>query len=553
MSRRGGISRRSLVIGLCGGSAAAGGLALTATPAKAAGNVIRIDDKAAGTPINPFIYGSNEIGTMDGNGPSVDFDRKAGATIRRLGGNLMTPYNWLNNSTNAGKDYRHANGAFLLGVLDVPKEAWREPAAVVEAFLANSRSVGARSLLTLPLAGYVAADFDGEVTPAQTAPSARFLPIDWSARAAGDDQPARGESDDKVNIPALLERLVARHGGAGSGGVRGYYLDNEPGLWPETHPRIVPKPVTIKSLIDRSLRAAKAIKTADPGAYVLGPASWGATEYVDFVKAPDWDVYRSHGSFLGAYLDAFRQESERVGRRLLDALDLHWYPFNWRGTLFRTEDAALSGAILDAPRSFDEAGFCENSWVADALGCRPHDGLFLPLLPSLKQIIDAKYPGTALSFGEFNFGGAGLLATGLAIADVLGRFGRFGVAFANHWGSLDGYIGEAYRLYRQPDGSGERFGDTALPVTGAGADLSVFAARGQNSGRVSLIALNRGEKLILLDLAFASGVAPALRGVAGFDEANRSFSELAERPQPAGEGAVRLALPPQAARRYSFA
>jgi mannan endo-1,4-beta-mannosidase len=543
LNRRGGISRRSLVIGLCGGGAAAGGLTLSAAPAKA-DSVIRIDDKSAGTPINPFIYGSNEIGTMDGNGPSVDFDRKAGTTIRRLGGNLMTPYNWLNNATNAGKDYRHANGAFLLGVLDIPKEAWREPAAVVEAFLANSRSVGARSLLTLPLAGYVAADFDGDVTPAQTAPSARFLPIDWSARADGDD---------KVNIPALLERLVARHGGAASGGISGYYLDNEPGLWPETHPRIVPKPATIKSLIDRSLRAAKAIKAADPDAFVLGPASWGATEFVDFVKASDWDAYRSHGSFLGAYLDAFRRESERAGRRLLDALDLHWYPFNRRGTLFRTEDATLASAILDAPRSFDEAGFCENSWVADALGCRPRDGLFLPLLPSLKQIVDEKYPGTALSFGEFNFGGAGLLATGLAIADVLGRFGRFGVGFANHWGSLDGYIGEAYRLYRQPDGFGERFGDTALSVTGAGADVSVFAARGQNAGRVGLVALNRSEKPAPLDLAFSSGRAPALRGVAGFDQANRSFVELAERPQPAGEGAIRLVLPARAARRYSFA
>jgi mannan endo-1,4-beta-mannosidase len=543
LSRRDGISRRSLVIGLCGGSAAAGGLVMAVAPARAADSVIRIDDKAAGTPINHYIYGSNEIGTMDGNGPSVEFDRKAGATIRRLGGNLMTPYNWSNNSTNAGKDYRHANGAFLLGVLGVPKEAWREPAAVIEAFLANSRSVGARSLLTLPLAGFVAADFDGDVPPAQAAPSARFLPIDWSAQAEGDG---------KVNIPALLERLVARHGGAASDGIRGYYLDNEPGLWPETHPRIVSKPVTIKSLIDRSLRAAKAIKAADPDAFVLGPASWGATEFVDFVKASDWDAYRRHGSFLGAYLGAFREESERAGRRLLDALDLHWYPFSRRGNLFRTEDAALSDAILDAPRSFDDAGFCENSWVADALGCRPRNGLFLPLLPSLKQIVDEKYPGTALSFGEFNFGGAGLLATGLAIADVLGRFGRFGVAFANHWGSLDGYIGEAYRLYRQPDVFGERFGDMALPVTGAGADVSVFAARGQASGRLSLVALNRNEKPILLDLAFASGRAPALRGVAGFDQSNRGFAELAERPQPAAEATIRFVLPPRAARRYSF-
>ena len=89
---------------------------------------------------------------------------------------------------------------------------------------------------------------------------------------------------------------------------------------------------------------------------MLGPASWGAPEFVDFRKAPDWDVYKRHGSFLGAYLDAFRQQSDRDGRRLLDALDVHWYPFSRRGDLFRTEDEKLSGAILDAPRSFDEFG-----------------------------------------------------------------------------------------------------------------------------------------------------------------------------------------------------
>ena len=267
----------------------------------------------------------------------------------------------------------------------------------------------------------------------------------------------------------------------------------------------------------------QAIKTVDPAALVLGPASWGAPEFVDFRKAPDWDEFKQHGSFLGAYLDAFRHASEREGRRLLDALDLHWYPFSRRGDLFRTEDAKLSGAILDAPRSFDEAGFCEDSWVADALGCRPREGLFLPLLPSLKAIVDDKYPGTGLSFGEFNFGGAGLLASGLAVADALGRFGRFGVSCATHWGSLAGFIGEAYRLYRQPDSDGERFGETALPVAGSGPDLSFFAARSEKSGRLSLVAINRSEGPAAFDLAFASGRAPALRAVSGFDAANRSF------------------------------
>ena len=479
---------------------------------------------------------------MDGNGPSVDFDRAAGVTIRRLGGNLMTPYDWRDNSTNAGKDYRHANGPFLLEILGIPKERWKEPGAVVEAFLANSASVGARSLLTLPLAGFVAADFDGEVERGAggaivAVPGHRLVRAgdgQRQGRYSGLDQPD-GRPSRRRGV-ARRRRLLSRQR---AGAVARHPSAHRPGAGDD------------RSLIDRSLRAAAAIKAVDPDALVLGPASWGAPEFVDFRNAPDWDDFKQHGSFLGAYLDAFRHASEREGCRLLDALDLHWYPFSRRGDLFRAEDAKLSGAILDAPRSFDEAGFCENSWVADSLGCRPREGLFLPLLPSLKAIVDEKYPGTGLSFGEFNFGGAGLLASGLAVADALGRFGRFGVSCATHWGSLAGFIGEAYRLYRQPD-AGERFGETALPVAGAGPDLSLFAARSEKSGRLSLVAINRSEQPAAFDLALASGRAPALRAVAGFD-GPISLTRRSGGSADGGNAAIRLALPGRAARRYSLA
>ena len=83
-----------------------------------------IDDREPGRPISRFIYGSNEIGTMDGGAPSGDLDRLAGVTARRLGGNLMTTYNWMNNASNAGKDYQNSNGAFLLEALGTPQTGY---------------------------------------------------------------------------------------------------------------------------------------------------------------------------------------------------------------------------------------------------------------------------------------------------------------------------------------------------------------------------------------------------------------------------------------------
>jgi hypothetical protein len=105
--------------------------------------------------ISPYIYGS-----------SLRFDVLDDClTIMRFGGNHTTPYNWENNCNNAGKDWYHVSGR--IGSSTVPG------AAVVD-HADKARARGQESLITLPMAGYVAADAAGEVTEAQTAPSSRF-------------------------------------------------------------------------------------------------------------------------------------------------------------------------------------------------------------------------------------------------------------------------------------------------------------------------------------------------------------------------------------------
>ncbi|WEK51511.1 MAG: glycoside hydrolase family 44 protein [Candidatus Kaistia colombiensis] len=547
--RRAGPTRRSV---LAGGLAA--GL-LGALPAKAQSGgrwSIRIADGGPGTPISPLIYGSNEIGTMDGGAPSATFDREVGVTARRLGGNLMTTYNWVNNAANSGKDYHHANSPFLLDALGIDRPQWIEPARLIETMHEASLAMGAKSLVTVPLAGYVAADFDGPVPPEASAPSPRFVPTRWDPGAKAGDPVMPAVAD----IPQLLARLVERYGGADSErGIHAYALDNEPGLWAETHPRVVTAKPTIRAFLERSLAAARAIKRADPAARVFGPVSWGASEMVSFQDAPDWNDYRQHGSFLAAYLDAFRTASEQDGIRLLDALDLHWYPYSNRGDLFRSKDAALATALLEAPRSLTEAGFREDSWVVRALADGGSDReIGLPLLPSLRRIADHVFPGTGLAVTEFNYGGAGQIASGLALADVLGRFGQQGVSFATHWGSLDGSLGEAYRLFRAQDSTGRRFGDRSQAVTVEGTPEVVAYAAAFEDGRpgLQLVVINKSEAPATLDLRFETAAARNCLSVFGFDAANPKTIALTETPINA-DGGLQVNLPARSARRYGFA
>lgn len=527
-------SRRDVLIGV--GAAAA--TTVYAAP-RASGLTIR--DDRPGAPLSPLIFGSNEIGTMDGGPPSSLFDRAAGVTARRLGGNLMTAYNWLSNATNAGKDHRHANGPFLLEALGVPREFWGEPAAVVHAMHEASLAMGAQSLVTVPIAGFVAADFAGAVAEEEAAPSRRFIETRWG------DGPSE---ETALDMRGLIARLISRYGPAGTPrGIFGYALDNEPALWFQNHPRVTPKRITIRAFIDRSLAAARVIKNFDPAAKIFGPASWGATGMVSFQDAPDWSEYRRYGNFLAAYLDAFRQASEREGRRLLDVLDVHWYAFSDRGGLFRDENPERDRARLDAPRSLTEAGFVESSWIPRAF--RGVEGLSLPILPALHDLCARWFPGTDIAVTEFNYGGPGSLAAGLAVADALGRFGAAGVCFASHWGSLPGWLGEAYRLYRAPDAMGGTFAGAMIPVENrALADIGAYAARDGEALRLALV--NKSDAPQTVDVSFAGGAPLAPRAGLGFDATMTQTTVLTERPQVVDSG-FRIALPPRSARRYAFA
>src|SRR5690606_19768606 len=168
-----------------------------------------------------------------------------------------------------------------------------------------------------------------------------------------------------------------------------------------------------------------AVKDVDPSAQIFGPALYGFAAYNDFQAAPDWGNFSGQYSwYIDYYLGQMKSASESQGRRLLDVLDLHWYP-EATGDLRITDGNANSRndkiARLQAPRTLWDPGYQENSWIATWFADD------LPLIPRLQSSIDAYYPGTKLAFTEFNYGGNGDITGGVALADVLGIFGKYDV------------------------------------------------------------------------------------------------------------------------------
>jgi hypothetical protein len=427
-------------------------------------------DATRQTPISPYIYGANH----------VDWDKmRTPFPPARQGGNRMTAYNWETNASNAGSDWHHQNDDHLAKT--------DEPGWAVKTFVDAGQSHGAAVLVTVPTAGYVAADkaADGDVNKTPNYLQTRFhrsLPKKLEGKLTFPPN-----TKDKV---VYQDEFVAWLYKAKSAKTPLWFsLDNEPDLWAHTHARIVPKAPGYADIIANNMEYAAAIKAVAPDTKIFGPANYGWQGFRRFQDAPD----ANGRDFLDVYLAAMRSFEKAGGKRLIDALDVHWYP-EARGDGVRitgsTDKPGTPAARLQAPRSLWDPTYVEDSWIAESLGKKP-----IVLLPGLMKQIERGYPGTKLAITEYDFGGGRHVSGTLAQADVLGLYGRYGVWAACHWGASaeTPAILAGFRAFLDFDGKGARFGDLGLGVTGTtAAENSVYASLDKKDPkRMTLVVVNK--------------------------------------------------------------
>ena len=272
-------------------------------------------------PISRFIYGLNG---WDPDG------RPKNLTLSRSGGNRMTAYNWETNASNAGSDFQNQNDNFLGG--------GNTPNGAVAPGLEDARAAGAGMIVTMPIIGYVAADKNGggDVAGTPAAPVPNYLSVRFH------QSPARKGSafsltpntadafvyqDEYINF---LDQTYPDAFAATNNPIM-ISLDNEPDLWQSTHARLRgdANPATQSGLnpsyaemVQRTVDYAGAAKDVDADALVFGPVNYGWQGYLRLQNAPD------HGNrdFLDFYLAKMAEADTNGGRRLVDALDVHWYP-----------------------------------------------------------------------------------------------------------------------------------------------------------------------------------------------------------------------------------
>jgi len=542
-----------------GGAAVVSQITVTgaAGPPLVTGDVSFVIDGSATYPISRFIYGGNVV---DEPGSYANARMPAEFTFNRLGGNRATAYNWENNYSSAGKDFKYWNTA--------DEESGTKSGGTVRRHADPTFARGQAFMATVPMSGYVSADACGCDVGITSADRTKRLATHFRVSRATKGSaftlsPNTSDvfvyQDEFVN---WFEKTYPGRSGHATAPVF-FSLDNEPDLWHETHEEIfsdlndnpkTPRLQTYAGFAETSIVYASAIKSVLPSALVFGPATATYTGITLLGRYPTPDPVHGTQNFIDIYLDRMRAAETKAGRRLLDVLDVHFYSEGGTsaGAItndYAPQDAAMIEARVQAPRSLWDPTYNDGSWVTNVTGGP------IRLLPRLREQVAAHYPGTKLAITEYYYGRGGDISGGVAQADVFGIFGREGVFAASLWPLAgiwaepykgDGnkayaYIFGALRMYRNYDGAGGTFGDIGLKATTTDdAVSSVYASRNA-AGSIVLIAINKTNAPKVASIV--------LRNVAGVNSA-RTYVLSAASATPVRQadlvvtgGAVSYAMP----------
>jgi len=450
---------------------------------------------------------------------------------RRWGGNSVTRYNWQNDTSNKGMDW------FFMNVPeDNPDPSTLPSGSAADRFLDETRAAGGEPILTVPLIGWTPKarqkDWGFSIAKYGAQTNTECLETGgafWCQPDAGNGILAGGAfvtGNDPLDtsiaigpsfVTAWMDHLAARYGAAGSGGIRWYALDNEPALWNSTHRDVHPEPLTYDELWTRTRDVAAAIKAKDPAAVVFGPVSWGWCEY--FYSAaddcsPNGADHVAHGRvpLTQWYLRQVRQYEEQHGVRLVDVLDVHYYPQAAGVALSNDESAATSARRLRSLRSLWDPTYVDESWIPDAVR----------LIPRMKEWIAAELPGTKLAITEYSWGNDDGISSALAQVEVLGIFAREGVDVATRWvaPAAGSRVEDAFRLWMNYDDAGAGVtGASVRAASSAPNAVSGYAVEAAG-GLLRVVLVNRDTVQRPVTVALASGGARNVR-VFGFDGATR--------------------------------
>jgi hypothetical protein len=472
---------------------------------------VSIDPNANRRPISPLIYGVN-FG-------SVEQANRLRWPVRRWGGNATSRYSWQHDFTNHANDWFFFNevvGEWAPAPPNLPH------GSAADRFIDETRAAGGQPLITLGTIGWTVIDRTkrwgfsvAKYGPQQETECTRSGGASWCQPDAGNGVRTDGtkitgndprDTSREVGtdfVTGWMSHIASRVGMAGQGGVKFFALDNEPMLWHSTHRDVHPGKVTYDELWQRTVQYATAVKAQDSAAELFGPVTWGWCDLHysaadDCKPGPD---RAAHGDMplLEWYLKQVRDHELAYGVRLVDWIDLHYYPEGGIA-LSGDETPEVAARRLRSIKSLYDPNYVDESWI----------GKPIQLIPRVKAWIAARLPGAKLAITEYNWGKDHGLSSALAQAEVLAVFGREGVDLASRWEAPEdnSLVEDAFRLYLDYDGqSSQVMGDSVRAVSSNVDAVGAYAVRGTGAAasRLYVLLFNKATNQRHVDVQLPAG------------------------------------------------
>ena len=467
--------------------------------------------------ISPYIYGINTLNQSDIINLSPAFVR--------FGGNEASDYNWKLFTYNSGSDWFFED--FGLGNSNgTPVDS-----VAMTRYAVNA---GSQMLTTMPTLGWVArgtgnwsysvkkygaqckadpSNFDagdGQQTDCKTrvttgpVTDAYFPLVDTASDCTTGNCLYRDE----------WAKALATAFGSGTCNVpyspittcHFYDMDNEPEIWDGPHGDVHPDHPGYTELSNLFETEGAALKTWDPSAVRFGPITccwnylWSA--------GPSGDDKNAHAGidFAPWWLNQINWLDQTKGARTLDVFDIHaYFGDNINTTGFTNPQ--MRAEVGKYVRTYWDPTYSNSGIDADWITTTQPNRSVTFLIPRLKAMVNAIYPGTPLAFTEWeSFFNEWEFATALSDADAYGVMGREGLGFSTRWGgpsATDGTTNQphpnyqSFKLYTNYDGARHGFGTLSISdQSSVNPDLfASYAALDATGTTMTIMVLNKDPNI----------------------------------------------------------
>lgn len=323
-------------------------------PQNVAGQIqVTVDATTDVKPVSPYLYGrNNSFSATDPNWTLPEQDlvrlRDAGVTFfRESGGNNSSKYNWRRKLSSHPDWY---NNVYV--------NNWDQAAQALQKHFPAAQGMWAFQLL-----GYAAKTSTANFADWDYNRSQWWEGVNQNLAGGGvpNATGTKAKTEGNMNLylekwnadssVAVLDHWFGENGiGLKKEGIRYWNMDNEPEIWSGTHDDVMPMQLSPQEFMQRYIELAKKARAKFPEIKLVGPVTANEWQWYNWDGKPVAENGKAY-PWLEYFIKTIAAEQQKSGVRLLDVLDIHFYP----GTKKTEEVVQLHRVFFDRSYNFPEA------------------------------------------------------------------------------------------------------------------------------------------------------------------------------------------------------